>query len=204
MVAAVERGILGGTFNPVHLGHLLVGEETRMQLGLGEILFVPAGEPWMKDGDDLAGQEDRWEMVRLATASNPHFTPCRVDLDRGGPTYAIDTLKELRRHDAGPCAYYFIMGMDALLDMHRWKEPKLLLEMCRIAAVTRPDTDKVAAVAAVASHLPEAAGRIVFVDGLNVDISSTDIRRRRREGRSIKYRVPEPVEACILERELYR
>ncbi len=198
------RGVFGGTFNPIHVGHLLVAEETRAVLDLEEVIFVPTGRPWMKGSDDLAEAADRWAMVNLAIASNPAFVASRVDLDRPGPSYAVDTLHDLKRGQSGPCGFFFIMGMDSLEGLPKWKEPEAMLRMCKIAVVTRPNHDRQAALANLAQRLPQVADRVVFVDGLFIDISSTDIRRRCREGRSIKYRVPEAVEAYIHERGLYR
>ena len=200
----MSLGVLGGTFNPIHLGHLLVAEEVRTRLDLAEVLFVPTGQPWMKGAEELAPKEHRWEMVVRATASNPTFLPSRVEIDRPGPSYSIDTLKELQRERDVCADIFFIMGADTLLGLPEWKEPRKLLELCRIAAVTRPAHDQDKIVASVARKLPELAERITFVDGLNVDISATDIRRRCKDGRSIKYRVPEAVEQYILEHRLYR
>jgi len=199
----VEVGILGGTFNPIHLGHLLIAEESRTALGLAAVVFAPAGQPWMKLPEGLAPREDRWRMVELATASNPHFRPSRVDLDRLGPSYAVDTVKDVRRLEPG-VSPWFIMGVDAFESLPQWRQPERLLGLCGLVVVARPGHDTARALAEVARLLPGVESQVRFVEGIHVDISATDIRRRCREGRSIKYRVPEAVESYILERGLYR
>ena len=204
MVAERRVGVLGGTCNPVHLGHLIIAEEARTVLGLERVLFVPAGQPWMKEQDDLAAKEDRWEMVLRATGPDRHFEASRIDLDRDGPSYAVDTLRELRSGCQAAPEYFFILGLDALAGLASWKEPEALLGMCRLAVAARPGLDKVAALEPSAEALPGLAGRADFLDQVHVDISASDIRQRCREGRSIRYRVPQPVEDYIRERGLYR
>ena len=145
MVAERRVGVLGGTCNPVHLGHLIIAEEARAVLGLDRVLFVPAGQPWMKEQGDLAAKEDRWEMVLRATGPDRHFEASRIDLDRDGPSYAVDTLRELRAGCQAAPEYFFILGLDALAGLASWKEPEALLGMCRLAVAARPGLDKVAA-----------------------------------------------------------
>jgi nicotinate-nucleotide adenylyltransferase len=209
-------GVFGGTFNPIHLGHLLAAETARETLALDGVVFVPAGDPWMRTGEAVAAKDDRWNMTALAVQGNPAFAASRVDLDRPGPTYAVDTLRDMigaglfmqasGEHPApkAPPQFWFILGADALAGLQRWKDPSVLLRLCRIAVVTRPGRDVHAVIKAVAAELPEAPARVDIVPGLEVDISATDIRRRMREGRSIRYRVPEAVERYIMERGLYR
>ncbi len=204
MVAERRVGVLGGTCNPVHLGHLIIAEEARTVLGLERVLFVPAGQPWMKEQSDLAAKEDRWEMVLRATGPDRYFEASRIDLDRDGPSYAVDTLRELRAGCQVAPEYFFILGLDALAGLASWKEPEALLGMCRLAVAARPGLDKVAALNPSAEALPGLAGRADFLDQVHVDISASDIRQRCREGRSIRYRVPQPVEDYIRERGLYR
>lgn len=204
MVIPLRRGVLGGTFNPIHLGHLLAAEDARVALALAEVVFVPAGEPWMKMEAGLAPGEDRLRMVLAAIASNPRFRASRVDLDRTGPTYTVDTINDLRRADSGPVDYYFIMGMDALATLPTWNRAELLVEACRFAVLSREDIDRSQVLARLARALPAAPERITFVEGLHVNISATDIRKRCHDRRSIKYRVPEVVERYIHEHGLYR
>lgn len=205
MVTMPRRGILGGTFNPIHIGHLLVAEEARSALSLRDVLVVPAGEPWMREGEKIASKADRWAMVMLAVQYNRKFVPSRVDLDRPGSTYSVDTLAELTvRKTENNEEFTFIIGADSLLALPQWKEPMRLLSMCRIAAVTRPGFDVEAAMIALEQAIPGASMRIDVVQGLQIGISATDIRQRCHEGKSIKYRVPETVESYIMERGLYR
>ncbi len=199
----MKRGVLGGTFNPVHNGHVMVAEEARSRLGLTEVILVPAGEPWMKQDDELAPTEHRWEMVLRATAHDPALVASRVDIERPGPSYAIDTMGDLMKEFPDTSDYRFIMGMDALLSLPMWKEPTKMLGLFRVAVVTRPHVDMEKAVAAVSRELPGVMERIDFLEGLKIDISSTDIRRRCKEGSSIGGLVPKEVEAYIQEHGLY-
>ena len=202
MVTAPKRGILGGTFNPIHIGHLLAAEEVLSALRLDEVFFVPAGDPWMRAGEALASKEDRWEMVVRATRSNLRFLPSRMEIDRPGASYTVDTLAELQATKPG--AYYCILGVDALAALHQWREPGLLVNLCRIAVVTRPGYDIQSVLAALIAELPALAGHLDIVDGVDIGVSATDIRRRVHDGKSIKYRVPEAVESYIMERGLYK
>ena len=197
-----RRGILGGTFNPIHIGHLLAAEEAATALGLDEVLFMPAGDPWMRAGERLASKEDRWNMAVLATQTNPRFAPSRLEIDRDGPTYTVDTLAELQAQQ--PAAYWFILGIDALLGLPRWREPVRLLDLCRIAAVARPGYDARGALDALSRELPGAEKRVDIVEGLEIGVSATDIRQRVQDGRSIRYRVPDAVERYIIDRGLYK
>ena len=131
-------GILGGTFDPIHLGHLLIAEESRITLGLERVLFVPAGRPWLKEGQPLTDAVHRVRMVELATASNPHFQVRRNEVERPGPSYTVDTLGELRAELDPDAELYFILGLDALESFHRWKEPERVLDLCRLVVVGRP------------------------------------------------------------------
>ena len=204
MVTARRRGVLGGTFNPIHLGHLLVAEEARSALALDEVIFVPAGDPWMRTQEEIALKEHRWDMVLRAIEPNPHFSASRVDLDRAGPSYTVDTLKDLLFGKPGAGLYWFIMGVDTLMGLPRWKDPERLLRLCRLAVVSRPGNDLSKTMETLTKELPFIANRIDVVSGLAVDISATDIRERVRAGRSIKYRVPDAVESYIMERGLYK
>ena len=131
-------GILGGTFDPVHLGHLTLAEEARVQLNLDQVLFIPAGQPWLKEGQQLSPAKDRLQMVRLAVASNPHFRVSAAEVERSGPTYTVDTLKALKDLLDLDTELFFILGLDAMEHFSRWKEPESLLEMCQWAVVERP------------------------------------------------------------------
>jgi nicotinate-nucleotide adenylyltransferase len=197
-------GVLGGTFDPIHIGHLVAAEEVRVQLRLDRVVFVPAGLPPHKLTDDVASVAHRLAMVNLAVASNPYFTVSHVDIDRFGPSYTVDTI-ELLRDEWGRAAdnveLYFIMGSDSLADIPIWHKPERLIRLCRLAVVGRPgyqvDMEE------LERSLPGITSRVHCVNSPQLDISSTDIQRRVREGLPIKYQVPEAVEDYIYENELY-
>ncbi|MBM4404684.1 MAG: nicotinate-nucleotide adenylyltransferase [Chloroflexi bacterium] len=197
-------GILGGTFNPIHLGHLIIAEEAREQLGLDEVIFVPAARPWMKEAKELASAKDRLAMVRLAIKGNPRFTVSAVDIERPGPSYAVDSTSDIRKARGSSCELLFIMGMDSLNDLPKWHNSKQLLSLCRIAALARPGIPTKRALARLDRALPGARRRVDVIETTNIDISATDIRRRVASGRSIAYRVPGPVSAYIAKHRLYR
>ena len=196
-------GILGGTFDPVHLGHLLIAEESRIGLQLDQVLFVPAGRPWLKEGQPLTEARHRVRMVELAIASNPHFQACRSELDRPGLSYTVDTLAELRAELTPAAELYFILGLDAFENFHRWKEPERVLELARLVVVSRPgyaDEERQELMARYREH----GDRIRLLPVHTVDFSATEIRRRAAGGISFRYHVPEAVEDYILEEGLYR
>ncbi|MCY4367594.1 MAG: nicotinate-nucleotide adenylyltransferase [Chloroflexi bacterium] len=198
----MRTGILGGTFDPVHLGHLLIAEESRISLGLDQVLFVPAGRPWLKEGQPLTEACHRVQMVELAVASNPHFRVIRNEVDRSGPSYTVDTLEELRE-ELPATELFFILGLDAFESFHRWKDPGRILELCRLVVVSRPgysdeEQDRLLATCG------DQADRICVLPVHNVDFSATEIRRRASQGISFRYQVPDAVEAYISAQGLYR
>jgi nicotinate-nucleotide adenylyltransferase len=187
-------GIMGGTFDPVHIGHLVCAEEARWQFGLDEVVFVPAGQPWQKR--QVTPAEDRYLLTVLATASNPHFSVSRLEIDRGGPTYTLETLRALREfHSAADL--FFITGADAVLEILTWKDPDSVLQTARFIAATRPEFDL------GKLDLGRFGDRVSVIQIPALAISSTDIRRRVREGRPIHYLVPAEVASYIEERHLY-
>jgi len=195
-------GVFGGTFDPIHIGHLVSAEEAWVELKLERVVFVPAGLPPHKLDHVMSPVEHRLAMVELAIASNPHFAVSRVDIDRFGPCYTVDTI-ELLRDEWGPgVEIYFIMGSDSLLDILTWHNPRRLIRLCRFAVVSRPgyqvDFDE------LDTLLPGLASRIQMLNAPELAISSTDIQRRVREGLSIKYQVPEAVEDYIYQHKLYQ
>jgi len=195
-------GVLGGTFDPVHLGHLIVAEEARLQLGLEKVIFMTAGQPWLKEEQPLTPAKQRFEMVRLATGPNPHFEAARHEVDRTGPTYTVDTLESLHR-DLGPDAtIYFIMGMDALEQFHRWKDPERILALCHLAVVRRPGWLEFD-MEGFLGRYPQAAGKVELLPMPLVDISGTELRRRAVAGESLRYQVPDPVAEFIRRHQLY-
>jgi nicotinate-nucleotide adenylyltransferase len=195
-------GVFGGTFDPIHIGHLVSAEEARMELKLERVVFLPAGLAPHKLDHAMSPVEHRLAMVELAIASNPHFAVSRVDIDRFGPSYTVDTI-ELLRDEWGPgVEIYFIMGSDSLLDILTWHNPRRLIRLCRFAVVSRPgyqvDLDELDAL------LPGVASRVQMLNAPELAISSTDIQRRVREGLSIKYQVLEAVEDYIHRHKLYQ
>ena len=194
-------GVFGGTFDPIHIGHLVAAEETRVQLSLERVVFVPAGLPPHKLANHISPVEHRLAMVQLAIASNPYFTVSRVDIDRFGPCYTVDTM-ELLRDEWGPgTELYFIMGSDSLADILTWHKPERLIRLCRLAVVKRPGYE--VDIEELDRLLPGIASRVRFINSPLIDVASCDIRRRVREGLSIKYQVPEVVEKYIYEHGLY-
>jgi len=194
-------GVFGGTFDPIHIGHLVAAEETRVQLKLERVVFVPAGLPPHKLANHISPVEHRLAMVQLAIASNPYFTVSRVDIDRFGPCYTVETM-ELLRDEWGPgVELYFIMGSDSLADILTWYKPERLIRLCRLAVVKRPGYD--VDIRELDRLLPGIASRVQFINSPLIDVASCDIRRRVREGLSIKYQVPEAVERYIYEHGLY-
>ena len=197
-------GILGGTFDPPHLGHLLIAESARTALGLESVWFLPAGEPWLKAGQRITAGVHRQRMVELAIADNPHFALCDAELRRAGPSYTADTLAELRAELADDCIIYFIVGSDVLPQFHRWQEPERILNLCRLAVIERPggpaNPIELLAVQYPAAY---AAGAIVSVPGPAVDISASELRRRLAAGDLARYQIPDAVGDYIRRHGLY-
>lgn len=197
----MKRGVFGGTFDPIHNGHLAVAEEARRELGLEEVIFVPAGQPWFKDGTNVLPAEHRVKMVSLAVADRPYARISAVEVDRGGPTYSVDTVEELTNLLDGEL--YFIMGWDSLPQLPQWRDPERLVQLCRLVAVPRPGYAR-PDVAAVERDVPGVAGRVVLLDRPEVDVSASEIRQRVRRGLSIDHLVPGPVAEYIAQQGLYR
>lgn len=199
----MRLGILGGTFDPIHLGHLLIAEESRVSLGLERVLFVPAGRPWLKEGQPLTEAHHRVRMVELAIAGNPHFQVRRDEVDRPGLSYTVDTLEVLRGELGPDVELYFILGLDAFESFHRWKEPERTLELCRPVVAGRPGYSEDDLEGMLARY-GERRERICLLPFHSVYFSATEIRRRAASGISFRYQVPAAVEDYILERGLYR
>lgn len=198
-------GIMGGTFDPIHLGHLAVAEEAREALGLERVLFVPAGLPPHKPEGVAASVAERVAMVELAIAGNPAFALSRLDVDRPGPSYTADTVARLAidaRTRGGASDLTLIMSAETLAGLPSWHEPERLLAACRIAVVPREDYSA-PELAWLQAHFPGLEGRFDLLDGPRLGISSTGIRERVAAGRSIRYLVPEAVERHIADHALY-
>jgi len=197
-------GVMGGTFDPIHYGHLVTAEEARVQFGLAQVLFVPNHYPPHKALDGVTPPEPRYHMTLLATVTNPYFAVSRIEIDRPGPSYSIDTILELRRaHQAGDL--FYITGADAILQIVRgaWERSAELLTLCEFIAASRPgfpiDVDDLRKFNITGNRL----ANIHVIEIPALAISSTDIRQRVAGGRPIRYLVPEPVETYIMKHELY-
>ena len=195
-------GVLGGTFDPIHLGHLKIAEEVRLKLDLERVLFIPTGQPRLRTDKYLSPMADRLRMVELATSDNPYFQVCDNETRRGGPTYTVDTLIELRGSLGTDASLYFIVGVDILRRFHDWKEPERVLELCNVVVVTRPGHEDFDWPAWLVTF-PQAADRLTRLDTTMVDISGTEIRRRSGQGKSVRKLVPASVAEYIQERNLY-
>ncbi len=197
----VERlGVYGGTFDPIHTGHLIVAEEARHVLMLDKVLFVPARISPLKQGLQAGAIDHRLEMVRLAIAGNPHFVLSHIDVSRRGPSFTVETLGMLTEALPGT-ELFFIMGMDSLMTFHHWRNPQGILDMAKIAVVTRPGCE--IQIQEAYQVLPPLQERCIFIDTLQIGISSTDIRERLHVGRPICYQVPADVEEYIRDHRLY-
>ena len=194
-------GVIGGTFDPIHIGHLILAEEARARLGLEQVLFVPAGQPPHKVGRAITPPQLRLEMVRLAIADNERFALSRVDVDRPGPCYTVDTIRILRDAWGHETEIYFLMGSDSLVELPTWRHPDLLLRLCHVVAIGRPGHR--VDIAELERVLPDAVLAIRILDAPRVDISATVIRQRVRLGLPIRYLVPPAVERYIYRRNLY-
>lgn len=199
----MKLGVFGGTFDPIHMGHLVVAEEARQQLGLDEVLFVPAGKPWFKAEMPVTDAKHRLAMVELAIASNSAFQPSDIEMSRTGPSYTVDTLESLYKERGGSTRMYVILGVDALVELGRWHEPRRILELAKVVGVTRPSNRSVD-LERLGASLGSKGDRLELLEGPLIEVSGTDVRRRIQEGRSIKYLVPEAVEAYIKKHGLYR
>jgi nicotinate-nucleotide adenylyltransferase len=189
-------GIMGGTFDPIHHGHLVAASEVADNFALDEVVFVPTGNPWQKDAGAVSPAEDRYLMTVIATASNPRFHVSRVDIDRDGPTYTVDTLRDIRARYGPKTQLFFITGADALQRILSWKDTDQMFELAHFVAVTRPGF------ALSDDHLPDDAISMIQVPAMA--ISSTDCRTRVAAGKPVWYLVPDGVVQYIAKRHLYR
>lgn len=189
-------GVMGGTFDPIHHGHLVAASEVAASFDLEEVVFVPTGAPWQKVERQVSPAEDRYLMTVIATASDRRFSVSRVDIDRGGPTYTIDTLRELRAGYPDVGEFFFITGADALAQLLSWRDVESLYALAHFVGVTRPGHSL------VDPGLP--SGEVTLVEIPALAISSTDIRGRVAAGRPIDYLVPDGVARYITKRGLYR
>ncbi len=198
----MDTGVFGGTFDPIHNGHLVVAEEVRTQLNLAEILFVPAGQPWLKPDSPIAAAEHRVQMVRLALAGKPYFKLSTLEIERDGPTYSVDTIAKLQGQLGAGDELFFILGWDSLVELPQWKESSRLVRMCHLVAVPRvgcPHPD----LKALENSIPGISQRVLLLDKPRIDISASAIRSRVARGLSVRHLVPEPVDEYIRQNKLY-
>ncbi len=193
---AMRIGVMGGTFDPIHHGHLVAASEVGHFFSLDEVIFVPTGQPWQKEGQRVSASEDRYLMTVIATASNPRFSVSRVDIDRPGPTYTIDTLRDLRSQRGPDVEFFFITGADALEQMMTWQDADELFKLAHFVGCTRP------------GHRLSGAGlpddRVSLIEVPALAISSTNCRQRVEAGEPIWYLVPDGIVQYISKRTLYR
>ena len=195
-------GVLGGTFDPIHMGHLVVAEEVRARLNLAEVLFVPAGQSWLKPDSPISAAEHRVQMVRLAIADKPYFKLSTMEIERPGVSYTVDTIADLQSQLGAGDELFFILGWDSLVEFPRWKEPSRLIKMCRLVAVPRPGSPP-PHLKSLEALIPGLSQRVTLMEKPEIDISASGIRSRLAQGLSIHHLVPEPVERYIKQHRLY-
>jgi len=196
----VNIGVLGGTFDPIHIGHLVVAEEARIRLGFREVLFVPAGQPWLKLDRNITPAVHRVEMVRRAIADNPHFKLCTLEIERPGPSYTVDTLTILRKQLGSEASLFFLIGRDTLAELPLWKEPQKLVQLCRLVVAPRLGSKDLKH---LETEIPGLLDKVIQLDMPVIGISSSGIRQRIAQGLSVRYLVPTEVEKYIIEHKIY-
>jgi nicotinate-nucleotide adenylyltransferase len=198
----MKKGVLGGTFDPIHNGHLAVAAEVRLELSLDEVIFVPARCPRLKPASPVATPEQRVHMVRLAISGSPYYRLSTVEVERPGPSCSVDTVAELRGQLDKDSELYFILGQDNLAELPRWREPERLVRICRLVAVPRPG-HPLPDLKALETSVPGLAESLILLKAPHIDISASDIRQRVSRGLPIGRLVPGAVANYIEERGLY-
>ena len=198
----MKIGVLGGTFDPIHNGHLGIAESACRELGLAQVLFVPARDPWLKGSRDIAPPQHRVEMVKLAVSAYTRYNISHVDLKRDGPSYTVDTLSDLRSELGSTADLYFIMGMDAMEGLPDWREPERIIKMCHLVVAKRPGVD-IIDLKALEKRLTGISEKVIVIDNDLYDINSTGIRQWVSGGHSINGLVPDTVARYIRENGLY-
>ena len=198
----MRLGVFGGTFDPIHIGHLILAEEARYLLGLDQVLLAPAADPPHKRDRGKSPAGHRVRMVERAIAGNPHLALSRIDVDRPGPHYTLDMVRLLHEQYGPDAELYFLMGLDSLVDLPTWHRPLELMEQCSLVALSRPgaafDWDTLEAA------LPGVRRQVIVLPMPLLQISGSDLRARAREGRPLRYQVLPQVERYIHEQQLYR
>jgi nicotinate-nucleotide adenylyltransferase len=199
---SMKIGVLGGTFDPIHNGHLAIAEKARAQLNLAQVLFVPAGRPRLRKTAPVASPEQRVQMVRLALADKPYFKVSTIEVERRGHSHMVDTIAELRKQFGSKDELFFILGWDSLAELPRWIEPSRLIKMCRLVAVPRPGYNQ-PDLKTLETDIPGLSWRVILLDEPRIDISATEIRSRVSRGLSITHLVPALVDEYIKQHKLY-
>ncbi len=193
---------MGGTFDPIHFGHLFIAEEARVRCGLEEVIFFPNNKPAHREGKSAhADPETRFALTQLGIQTNPHFRISRIEIDRPGPSYAYDTLRQFQAELGESVELFYIVGADSINDILTWYRAEELFDLCRFIATTRPDFDLAEAKRELSPHQLE---RVDFLETIGLDIASRDLRRRVREGLTIRYLTPDVVEHEVRRRGLYK
>ncbi|HYE10935.1 MAG TPA: nicotinate-nucleotide adenylyltransferase [Patescibacteria group bacterium] len=201
---SIRYAIMGGTFDPIHFGHLAAAETVREKLNCQKVIFIPSGNPPHKKGRVLTDSIHRFTMTVLAVNSNPYFEVSNIEMNRNGYSYTLDTIKELNKYYGKKVELLFITGADALLEIETWHKVDELLRLCSFVAVTRPGYDKSKLEQKLLYLQSKYKVELHIVDVPGLNISSTDIRKRIQEGASIRYLVPDAVEQYIFKHKLYR
>jgi nicotinate-nucleotide adenylyltransferase len=195
-------GLFGGTFDPIHMAHLVMAEMAIEKMRLRKVIFVPAGEPWLKADKVVSPAEQRLQLVRLATKGNPNFEVSNVEVDRPGPSYTVATVDALRTQWGEQASLFLILGVDALLSLPEWKEPARLVKECQFIVLPRSGSE-FRVPEGLERNLPGISSRVAWLEAPEIGISSTCIRDRVARGLSIRYLVPESVESYIRKYRMY-
>lgn len=202
MAVGIKLGVLGGTFNPIHLGHLKIAEEVTNEFSLNKVLFIPAGQPWLKSNSTILEAKHRVEMVKLAINDKVHFKLSMLEIDRNGPSYTVDTLEQLH-HYYNKVAIYFILGWDNLAQLPLWHKPQRIVQLCHLVVVPRVDYP-FPDLAFLGKKIPNISQVTTILNSPCIDINSSVIRERIRQGLPINRLVPKRVYKYITEKKLYQ
>ena len=195
-------GILGGTFDPIHIGHLILAEEARQRLWLDKVLFVPTGQPYLRTSQPAASAHDRLAMVRIAVQDNPTFEASEMEVERSGPTYSVDTFQALHKKSPPGTEFFFILGQDAFLEIPTWKTPEALVSLCTLVVFRRPGGPAMQTDGEWSFGKTKA--KVIVMDAPVIGVSGTELRRRVAQGLSTRYWLPAAVESYIKTHKLYQ
>jgi nicotinate-nucleotide adenylyltransferase len=198
----MKTGVLGGTFDPVHAGHISIAETAAIKLSLDKVILVPAGRPMTRPDQSVTPAEHRLKMLRLAVKGKPRLKVSDIEIKRPGPSFTIDTLREIQQKHGSKAEIYFILGWDSLEQLPQWREPAEIIKLCVLAAVPRPGCRK-PDLNALEPKIPGISGRVIFLNEPNIDISATEIREKIAGGKTVENLVPGPVADYIKKHKLY-